>query len=130
MLTSTAVWINKPLYRLVKEHESRIDLDGPTDLTVITIVPFKNAGIGFKMDYTVSVRLDDGDAQVVDLHTQRGNPLYTTRVPGMTFGLPKAFLVSVPGGRHSVYLKPVDGPYDFAYAIFQVTAPPAEDLRH
>jgi hypothetical protein len=129
MLTSTAVWVNKSLYRLVKDHESRVDVEGPTDLTVISMVPFKNNGLGFKMDYTISVRIDDGEPQIVDLHTQRGNPLYTTRVPGLTFGLPRAFMVVVPGGKHSVYVKPLEGPFDFAYSIFQVTAVPPEDLR-
>jgi hypothetical protein len=129
LLTSTAVWVNKPLYRLVKDRESRIDLDGPVAITVITMVPFGSSSMGFRMDYTMSNRLDEGEPQILDLHTQRGNPLYTTRVPGMTFGLPKAYEVSVPGGKHSLYLKPVDGSFDFLYAIFQISAIPMEDQR-
>ena len=126
MLTSTAVWVGRPLYRLVKDHESRIDLDGPQDLTVVTMMPFAKTVQEFARTYTMSVRIDDGDPQIVTQGTRRGNPIYTTRVPGLTFGIPRALMVNVPGGKHSVYLKPVDGPFEFLYAIFYVTAPPRE----
>jgi hypothetical protein len=129
LITSTAVWINRSLYRLNKDHESRIDVEGPTDLTVVTMAPFHEDNTGFKMDYTMSVRIENGGSQEIDLHTQRSSPLYTTRNTGMAFGQPKAFLVSIPGGRHSVYFKVIDGPVTFVYGIFHVTSIPPEELR-
>ncbi|MBI5837974.1 MAG: hypothetical protein HZB25_12085 [Candidatus Eisenbacteria bacterium] len=129
MITSSAVWVNKPLYRLVKEREARVDLEGPIALTVITMMPFEHSGLGFAMDYAVAIRLDEGDAQALPLNTRRSNPLYTTRVPGMTFGVPRAFEVVVPEGKHSVYLKVAGGPAKFVFAIFQVSATPLEDQR-
>ncbi|HVP39944.1 MAG TPA: hypothetical protein VMS93_12250 [Candidatus Saccharimonadales bacterium] len=129
VITSSPAWMYRPLYRLAKGRESRIDIEGPTDLVVITLAPFLHAGVGFKMDYALSVHLDGGDPQRVDLHTQRSNPLYTAHLRGTTFGIPKAFLVAVPGGKHSVYVTAVDGPFDFCFATFQEARTPAEELR-
>jgi hypothetical protein len=120
MLTSTAVWNQKPLYRVTPSRETRIDVDGPTHLTVISMVPFHRPNLGYEMYYSMAIRMDERKPETVWLKTTRANPLYTTGVPGWTFGLPEAIGVEVPGGRHSVYVKYVAGDFDFAYTCFQV----------
>ncbi len=131
MLTSTKVWDGKPLYRINKERESRIDVEGPTSLAVVSMAPFHREGLAYEMYYAVSIRVDDNKPEVVWLKTTRANPLYTTQVPGWTFGLPEPVEVNLPAGKHSVYVKFAKGDFDFAYVTFQKTmftdqiAPPA-----
>ena len=119
MLTSTRVWSEKPLFRVTSERESRIDIDGPTTLTVISLMPFHHDGMGYQAKYNMVVRVDDGPPQTVALRTTRANPLYTTRVPGWTFGLPDGFDLPLPAGKHTVYVKAAPGPYPFMYVVCQ-----------
>jgi hypothetical protein len=121
MLTSTRVWSGKPLFRVTPEHESRIDLDGPTTLTVISLMPFHRDGLGYQAKYNIIVRIDDQAPQSVALKTSRSNPLYTTRVPGWTFGLPDGFDLPLGPGKHSIFLKAAPGPYEFLYVVSQKT---------
>lgn len=121
MLSSTRVWDGKPLYRVTKERETRIDVEGPSSLAVVSMAPFHRQGLGYEMNYSISIRVDDNKPEVVWLKTTRANPLYTTQVPGWTFGLPEPVEVNLPAGKHSVYVKFATGDFDFAYTIFQKT---------
>ena len=128
ILTSSVVWTIEPLWRITKTHESRIDLVGPVNITCITMAPYHRPGLQYRMSYRMSNRIDDGKPESILIGTTRGNPLYTTRLPGWTFGAPQAYDIQVPAGRHSLYIKAEKGPFDFLYCMFQESRPPPEDV--
>ena len=119
MLTSTRVWSEHPLFRVTSDHESRVDISGPTTLTVISLMPFHRDGMGYQAKYAMNVRVDDGPAQLIWMATRRANPLYTTRVPGWTFGLPDGFDIPLGPGDHKVYIKAAPGPFEVLYVVMQ-----------
>lgn len=128
ILTSSVVWTIEPLWRITKTHESRVDVVGPVSITCITMAPYHRPGLQYRISYRMGIRIDEGRTESVLIGTTRGNPLYTTRLPGWTFGAPQAFDIQVPSGRHSVYIKADKGPFDFLYCMFQANRPPPEDV--
>ncbi len=126
MLTSQPVWRNKPLWKLTGLRESKINVTGPTMLTLATLAPFTIEYNEFKMEYIINVRVDGGAPDAISHRTQRSNPLYTTSVPGWTFGLPQALTVPVPAGKHVVSFQVKEAPKcPFVYGVVLRSRPPA-----
>src|SRR5206468_5253749 len=110
LMTSSSAWWNLPLWHLAAAKESRLDIEGPVTVTLISLAPVNEKNVIPILRYRFSVRLDKG-APATILQTARiGNPL-SVRGGNALCGMPQSFEVQVPAGRHSVYFKIAEGDF-------------------
>lgn len=94
-------------YRFTPEKPLKIDLNGPTELQVLTRAEFQYKMRG-TIHYRIQVRLDGKVINSYQLSSKRSETAAYKNEKSLVPGKGNEFVIVVPRGRHSIELIPMD----------------------